>query len=500
MAKHIVRVFALSSILVCSALLFAEGTVYLPSGSYGNLLIADDLAVPEGLAVDLGMDAVYSAYLGKPYIAALAGYSYGSNNFEMAASFYYLNDGKHAPSEGWMSSVGGGLYLMMNEGYTKIKEGALSFTGGYLRAKGTVDTPYDALVNGNRIGSLGADLYYENGGFTYESRWICVNMNSIWTYGSDYGSGMATEPWADRGVNYRAFSYDFGKLRLGYEESAIYLGRSFDALYFLSPMPAILTNTLVNQAVANPWVEDSNDGCIMGLFGEYRLDDLYLEAQFEIDDINIPYFIASNEDKFAWSLGGKWKTQYGTFSFYHGGATQYTYEATYGVANTANVYPYQYTYYPLTSDSGSMLLDITDNSIGFMYGENSLAFKVGYQNTLFPDFQGGFALDTAFEYVLNGEKSPDNPWGTYESCNDIPYRIGLFNGDSVLEQRLIASASVAKSFGEWKIKVGLTIGEILNCLGVESLVSGEPAFYVPQDGTNRFVFEISLAGSYRLKL
>jgi hypothetical protein len=478
--------------------------------AFAAFLFADDgfdgfgssLPVPEGLAVDMGAKADYSAQLGRPYAAALAGYSYGSDIFDMAASLEYLNDGKYTPSESWMSRVGG-LYMVMNEGYTRLKFDNLAFTAGYLKAHGTVDTPYDSYINGNHIGSLGADISYKNGGFSYESRWISVNLNSRWAYGADYGS-LSGKQWEDRGANYRSFSYAWGNLRLGYEESALYIGRPFDPLYFFSPMPAILTNTLINQTTSNPWVQNSNDNSMMGLFSEYKTEDLYLEAQFCVDDINIPYFLKYNEDKFAWSLGGSWDSSYGKFSFYHGGATQFTYESTYAGVGTVNAYPYQYTYFPLSTaptpgsadTSNSDLLDITDNSIGFMYGENSLAFKFGYQNRILPDFLGGLDFAAHFEYVLNGIKSPDNPWQAYENDTQIPYRIGLFREDGVLEQRMIADASANAKLGDLRIGLGIMIGEILNRLAVVPVVAGEPSMYVPQAGKNQFVFELALSLKY----
>jgi hypothetical protein len=466
--------------------------------------LSDNLPLPKGIAVDLGSEVAYSAQLGRPFMGFLGGYSYGSDHFEGAASFLFLNDGQAEPSEEWMSKIGN-LYYKLNEVYTRFKTETMDFTAGYLRSHGTVDTPYDVVINGNHIGSLGMDFNYRNGGFSYETRWISVNLNSAWTYGSDYGpiglgeDGHAGQQWLDRGVNYRQFSYDWGKLRLGYEESAIYL-RTFDPLYFTAPVPCIFINSIYQASAANPWAENTNDNSMMGLFGEYKTDDLYLEAQFLIDDLNIPYFIKYNEDKFAWSLGGYWDTSYGRFSFYHAGATEFTYESTYGGNDTANLYPTQYTYYPLTSNSGSENLDITDNSIGFMYGENSLAFRLGYQNKIMSSFRGGLDLDVSVEYVLNGTKSPDNPWAKYEADYDIPFRIGLFNEDTTIEQRIFARIGLGKTEGDWRFTAAMKVGEVFNPLVVTTVISGEPAMYVPESGNQIFVFDFSLSARYMFKL
>ena len=82
-------------------------------------------------------------------------------------------------------------------------------------------------------------------------------------------------------------------------------------------------------------------------------------------------FLLNNENKLAWSIGGKYKFPFGTIGFWHGGATAYTYEASYSNYATlpynANTVPYEYMYYPTVVWNGN-IIDPRDSNIGFPWG------------------------------------------------------------------------------------------------------------------------------------
>ena len=84
--------------------------------------------------------------------------------------------------------------------------------------------------------------------------------------------GQFDQTWRDKGVNYRLMSLTFGDWTFGYEESAVYIDRAFDPLYFLSPMPSILTNALLTVG-STPWSTSGNDNSLMGLFARVSRRD-----------------------------------------------------------------------------------------------------------------------------------------------------------------------------------------------------------------------------------
>jgi len=295
--------------------------------------------------------------------------------------------------------------------------------------------------------------------------------------------------------------------RIGYEESSVYL-RSFDANYFFSPLPSILTNTLLTQG-SNPWSQGANgqnDNSLMGLFSDYKSGPFYAEAQFLVDDINLNFLFPSlyspNLDKFAWSIGGRYKFPFGTLGFWHGGATAHTYAASYSSPTDANTIPYEYVYYPTVEfPAGSGIpMDPRDSNIGFPWGENALAFKITFDTDLLGGSPWAFGLSTSIEYVINGSKSPDNPWHQYTDPSQIPDRIQLFNvgGPEVLNNILIFHGAVTKRIGNLEVRVGIDVGGDFNALGVAA-VSGtppEPPMLAGVPGTNYLILDLILGVRY----
>ncbi|MGA2477372.1 MAG: hypothetical protein ABSG63_01320 [Spirochaetia bacterium] len=440
-------------------------------------------------------------------------FAYTSAFFDMGGAFHMTNDGKYTPTEGWMVKAGN-QYMMLDLGYTRLHYGGLAFEAGYLKPVSSVETPYEVFLNPLAPSSFGMVLSWETSGFLYESRYIAVNTRSSNTYDWGPASMYNTQTWLDKGVNYRLIALKFGDLRIGYEESSVYL-RSFDPNYFFSPLPSVLTNTLLTQG-HNPWTQGNsgNDNSLMGLFSDYRSGPLYAEAQLLIDDINLNFlfppgspFLLNNENKLAWSIGGKYKFPFGTIGFWHGGATAYTYEASYSNYNAAsgpinaNTVPYEYMYYPTVVWNGN-IIDPRDSNIGFPWGENAIAFKVTFDTDLFTDQPWAFALDSSLEYVISGSKSPDKPWNQYGDDSLIPQRIQLFNvfGPETLEQVLILHAGATKQLGDFRVRAGLDIGGDFNAPIVLQLPpnsgSVEPPLLLPLLGNNKLIFAIELSVRY----
>ena len=248
----------------------------------------------------------------------------------------------------------------------------------------------------------------------------------------------------------------------------------------------------------------------MGLFGQYKADPYYAFARILINDLNLNFLFgnsgsvsASNVNKLAWSLGGRMKTDAGTFGFFHAGATDYTYAASYPDPVNFNVSPFEYTYYPVVSLNGSTMIDIQDNYIGFQYGENALAFLGTFDTVLFSNSPYSFALSSGLELVLNGSKSPDKPLQGYADYPDVPQKIQLFANDPVLEYILVLRNKLSKELAPFTLSAELDIGYDWNKLGVGPIsaalaAQNAPLEYRPMAGSNSVIFTIILGGTYHL--
>ena len=168
----------------------------------------------------------------------------------------------------------------------------------------------------------------------------------------------------------------------------------------------------------------------------------------------------------------------------------------------ANTIPYEYVYYPVAVFDGKVL-DLRDSSIGFPWGENALAFRFTFDTELLENNPWAFGLLASLEYVLNGSKSPNNPWHEYTRLEDIPQRIQLFNvgGPEVLEHRITLHVGATKQVGDFELKLAFDIGGVFNGLEAwygtpEMIARDEPPILKPEQGNNRFVFVVELGARY----
>jgi hypothetical protein len=441
---------------------------------------------------------------------------YDDGFFDFTIDFSLLNDDKYGTDSVFLL----GHYFDFNDCTAGFAYGDLSLSGGRGIHTDVVDTPYSVYISSAEIPSLFLDLAYDSERFLYETRWIELNARSRNTY---TGTDIA---YADRGMTYKVFALNMGDLRFGYQDAYVYLNRSFDAESFLCPLPMFFLE-LIKTAAGRPWREVNNPNSLMGFFVDIKKPDWYFESQLLVDDINasaLKYILGDlipalnnieNLSKLAWSAGGRYRFPFGTIGFYHGGATKYTFEATYTSKSNPSWYdeetapyysvlPYEYCYYPATtyfSGSTERTISYIDSYIGYKYGENNIAFLVDYENVFFGGTKYEFDLYGSLEYVISGSKSPANPWHEYDSWLEIEVPVELLS-DDVLEHTLALTVSASKRIGAWGFSLYAELGYVWNELGLVETEAGsaEPKIWRPIEGSDRFISGVSLTASYLIDL
>lgn len=450
----------------------------------------DRFAVQTGLEVLTDADGFYAG----PHI----GYTIDSDYFTAHGLVRFVNDGKWLSTESWMPD---GAYFDLRYSYVRLRLLPFSLDGGFLPfTHWYSQNPYLTILDNSGKSGVGLGLHYDGDRISYQSRWVGLNRDSPHVYGYTIG-GDNEVLWRDRGFNYKLYMLKLGALRLAYQESSIFLDRYFDANYLLNPAPTIFLNTLWSQG-NNPWVHASNDSSMMGLYADYQGGPYRLEAELTFKDFNSPFGYSENLNKFAWSLGGSWDSPYGLFSFWHGGATKHMYAATYSSTDNPNLYPNEYTYYPV-SEIDSLTISLEDNYIGFPHGENSLAFSLDWKRS----WQlGTWPLDSGLgaEYIIGGSRSPHNPWHEATKWTEIDAKTELFHGDAVLEHKLYLNFHAATRWRAWSLSVDGRLGLIVNPLHlVEVEEDGFPTpapIWKPQAGVVRNASFVSLRLMYNLEL
>jgi hypothetical protein len=126
-----------------------------------------------------------------------------------------------------------------------------------------------------------------------------------------------------------------------------------------------------------------------------------------------------------------------------------------------------------------------------------------FDTKAFRGTQWAFDVSSSLEYVLNGSKSPDNPWQQYTSLSQIPFRTMLFNvgGAELLNQILIFHVAAKKQLGDFEARIGLDIGGDFNALQVNygdaaMQARNEPPLLTPTKGLNRLILDVELAVRY----
>ena len=283
-----------------------------------------------------------------------------------------------------------GHWYELNEGVIYFALGPLYFHGGLNVNRDIVETPYSLFFSSNDTSVLNAAFGYQGEVFGVKSQWLGLN-----------GPTSVVSP-LERGANYREYTVTIDPVRFGFQEWIVYFEEFINPIYFLVPIPVTVTEIFLG-ATLNPARTSPDSNTMFGIFFEYDQDPLYTLLQLQVDDLTF-----SDVLKVGWSTGVRYRSEIGTFGFYHAGATKHTYaSAKYDDPDNQRSYR-AFTYYPVNSYSSSesrRTLWYFDNYIGYKYGENNLAFMVDYTNR--------FAivnLRAALEYVVSGAKSPLNPW------------------------------------------------------------------------------------------
>jgi hypothetical protein len=490
------------------------------------ILVVGSLSMPaQGVSdptLSLGGDA--SVYLGafrwKP----------GALSDSFGPAFFYRGDFFDASVKISGSSDGAfpvdspyqfGHYMTIDDAVAGLHWKGLSFAGGRGPANDAVDSPYAAFLSSRGNSSVFMDLAWGSPIFAYESRWMRLNRDSLSEYNGSEGAGIR---FIDRGMNYKTYELRLGAFTLGFQDAVVYLGHDFDPEFFLSPAPSLISE-LIDSSAGRPGTQASNVNSLMGFFSRYAQPDWDAYAQFLVDDINAGFMAPvlswlipalndiNNLNKFAWSLGGRWRSPYGLFSFHHGGATAYAFESTYtqatgsGGATLAagpaySLTPYDYSFYPAVEflRNGEMApIPYIDDYIGYKYGENNLAFLLGYANQAFPESSYGFDYSAALEYVVSGSKSPANPWAEHEvwwTITDEPYQL---LDESVLEHSLTLTGTASKTWKDWTFTLGIELGYVWNKLALVDTNPGEAKIWKPQQGLGAGVYGLSLGAAYAWK-
>ncbi|MDR1893719.1 MAG: hypothetical protein LBQ61_03365 [Spirochaetales bacterium] len=480
------------------------------------------------------------------YDSLAAGLFYRSRWLDLNIDFSLLNDKLYSPEESYF----GGRYFAVRDAriifhpslpLLGLTGGEFTLTAGRGPHRDVVETPYSVFVNANPLAAVHLDLSYRGGVFFFTDRWIQLNARSRNRY-ADYSTPGYTPPavgwtpyrgtWLDKGANLKIYGLNLGRWRFGFQDLIIYLNRSFDLEFFFNPLPQYFVQ-LINSAAGRPGATAGNDNSFMGFFADVKDEKGYAQAQILINDLNVdflPFFSISPaiKTKVAWSLGGYRDFSFGRLGFYHGGATKYTFAATYTAEHLLSgafegdtgfievpysIFPYEATYAPATEYTGggrSFAIDYTRNYLGYKYGENNLAFLVDFQRMFFPRRPLEFGLYASAEWALNGAKSPANPWHENYYASQSPDRISLLGGTVEHLLRLQAALRKPLPLG-FILNLDLTAGVAINAIKlvdvapryggyvpVPTVPWGEPRIYVPQRGLVEPVFKLTLGFTYRL--
>lgn len=466
---------------------------------------------------------------------------YRHQNFSLFIDWSMINDEIYDPSEVYML----GRYLYINDAHIDYETDHFYFKAGRSIQEDVIDSPYSLFVNSEPIPSVQIETKFTGDFFFYTNRWVNLNHNSESVYFGSVGADSPFDgtaeydaeypngiPWVDRGAHFHEYGLNLGSWRFGLQESVVTFGESFSPEFFLSPMIMYITQLVIDDG-AKPWLEYANGKHFIGFFADRTSYDSYFSSQILIDDINgdiFPGVENVNQNRLAWSIGGYRDYDFGRIGFYHGGALKDTFGATYASTVDGTDYPerdyneyeaddiplyysyhpYPYTYYPAVDyyleDGTRMPIDYTQNYIGYKYGENNLAFMIDYSNEFSRRSPLKFSLYTALEWVLNGSKSPANPWHEYDRWTQIPDPTQLLDGN--IEHILTIRTRVDKAVSIFGIPFGifadLELGMTFNAMGLEpaeeSELYPEAWIYRPQPGVNEPLYKLSIGLGYLWRL
>ncbi len=264
-------------------------------------------------------------------------------------------------------------------------------------------------------------LFVEEKGFSYPS--VHFNVKGIEKYfrvETLWGGIRLFEDGAKpaKAFNYRSLVFSPIKgFEMAYEESVLYLYRSFDPYYYFVPIPVPGIQEFFHLNA--PWKSSYDDNSLIGGWIKYSKQNW--EAYFEllIDDINMNRFLnpqgTQNPDKIAFLFGFSGSSGSVRVTYEIAGATAFTFQRTHAAK------PYEYVFF-----EGSNL-PIEMNMIGYRHGENNIACGLRFEYNENPLY-----LCLELENVMHGTRTPDQPWhgssqpsGTHWLIGDLKSQISL---------------------------------------------------------------------------
>lgn len=424
-------------------------------------------------------------------------FSYTSEHFAFIAATSFHQDDKYSPD---IANMPGGTlfnsYFLMNQGGMVFRTQEMELQVGRLEHHDVIDSPYSLFISSRRNPAIIANFRYVNGFAFYETRWIQLNSDSA-VVTPAFPNGFP-----DRGAELKTYGIKLGNMRFGFQDAAVYAGKSFDLEYFISPMPNYLIQ-YVNGTAGRPWSTGVNENDVMGFFWDWKpTEATYLDAQAFIDDVSIFGLFNSSDHpwKAAYSLGGKIQTDIGSFALHHALATKYVFSRTRDAPDEN--YEYSYTYYPDTrfpmADGTLRPISIEDLMLGYYNGENNIAFRLDYDGSWY-----GIHFVSNLEFVLSGPKSPTNSW--HEYTNYPAPGTKLFDY-SILEKKLALSVQASRRFGDFLAFANLSTSVAFNALelqepwpGSEGTVAGtinDDVWIWRPGNTTEFLYSIGMGIRY----
>ncbi len=371
-----------------------------------------------------------------------------------------------------------GYHYDFDEESMRFELGNLKLKIGRFHVRDFVESPYSLFITSEDLKTTSLKVSYEDERFSFTDVWIGLTRE-VHTDGLDFPS---------RGMNFKTLAIKLGRLRLGYQESAVYTGRFFDVEYFSNPVPNFYTQYILY--VGRPFRQGTNDNSILGFFLDWKDENLYAYSQILIDDFNMNRFYGGfqNPDKLAWSLGTRFEVGKDVLEIYHAGATKYTFESV----SPEN--PYGYVLYPTVvapvGDSTRVFLP-EENYVGYKYGENNVAFLMRWSRDL-----GWGILEIGFEYVLSGAVSPVNPWHDLES---VPEGTHILD-DDVLRRSVDLESGISFKPLPWvRIRLGMDYLKIANDFEVVNPEDGDGYYLVPRPAENREIFGFNVGVSVHVE-
>lgn len=470
----------------------------------GTILIpAAFAAPPENESFSLELTASQTVATPVPDVVPVVQYqllaaesTLGVGPVSVTGALSFQNDGKYAEQQ---AGYWAGFNATLDSGGVGIALPPFSVRVGRFTHSDVVDSPYSLFVSSRPLPIPLLDLSLDSDRFFFTSRWLGLNRNS------------RLPDVEDRGANIRTYGVRLGELRIGFQDALVYADRQFDLEYLLNPVPGFFLQ-YVKVAAGNPWSEYGNDNSVMGFFADYTDPLFSAYAQLLVDDFNANAFLNpdsfQNPNKIAWSFGGSLPTRVGAFEFYHAGSTKYTFEA-YGAgsAGSATDTKYGYSYYPaveyLVGGEVRAILP-EDNYIGYLHGENNLAFLFRYRTMIgFPSVAEPVAVRATVEYTLSGSKSPANPWHEFNYYAEGGQGT-RFLDDEYLESRVTAAGRADLPLGRWRVFAELSGGFVVNELALTAVpaeyagVNNEIRFFTPIPAPARLYGGLTIGGSVRL--